>query len=155
MSIFTESPSMDEVVKALSKLDNLEQVYEVTGEFDIVALVSAPDLDGFRNTLTTEIMKIKGVKSTVSSIVLDEQASLKTGVVGRVSLPVTGHRAAGAEHGARRIEKQLPHGDQRLSGGAGEDGQATFPTGSISARQREHCSVDRHLHFGSGIHGLP
>ena len=72
VSIFTESPSMDEVVKALSKLDNLEQVYEVTGEFDIVALVSAPDLDGFRDTLTREIMKIKGVKSTMSSIVLDE-----------------------------------------------------------------------------------
>ena len=72
VSISTESPSMDEVVKALSKLDNLEQVYEVTGEFDIVALVSAPDLDGFRDTLTREIMKIKGVKSTTSSIVLDE-----------------------------------------------------------------------------------
>jgi DNA-binding Lrp family transcriptional regulator len=63
---------MDDVVKALSKLDNIEQVFEVTGEFDIVALVSAPDLEGFRDTLTTEIMKVKGVKSTVSSIVLDE-----------------------------------------------------------------------------------
>jgi DNA-binding Lrp family transcriptional regulator len=72
VNIFAESPCIDEVVNALSKLDNLEQVYEVTGEFDIVALVSAPDLDGFRDTLTTEIMKIKGVKSTVSSIVLDE-----------------------------------------------------------------------------------
>lgn len=72
MNIFAESPSIDKVVKALSKLDNLEQVYEVTGEFDIVALVSAPDLDGFRDTLTTDIMKIKGVKGTVSSIVLDE-----------------------------------------------------------------------------------
>ncbi|MDA4117322.1 MAG: Lrp/AsnC ligand binding domain-containing protein [Thaumarchaeota archaeon] len=76
VNIFAESPSIDEVVKALSKLDNLEQVYEVTGEFDIVAVVSAPDLDSFRDTLTKEIMKIKGVKSTVSSVVLDEHKIL-------------------------------------------------------------------------------
>ena len=70
VDIFVESPYMDEVVEALSKLDNLEELYEVTGEFDIVTLISASDIEQFRDVLTNKIMKIKGVRSTVSSIVL-------------------------------------------------------------------------------------
>lgn len=61
---------MDNVVMALTKLDNLEELYEVTGEFDIVTLVSASDIEEFRDILKNRIMKIKGVKSTVSSVVL-------------------------------------------------------------------------------------
>ena len=61
---------MDEVVAALKKLDTLEELYEVTGEYDIVTLVSAADIEEFRDVLKNRIMKIKGVKSTVSSIVL-------------------------------------------------------------------------------------
>jgi DNA-binding Lrp family transcriptional regulator len=61
---------MDDVVQALKKLDNLEELYEVTGEFDIVTLLSASDIEEFREVLKNRIMKIKGVKSTVSSVVL-------------------------------------------------------------------------------------
>ncbi len=61
---------MDNVVQELSKLENLEELYEVTGEFDIVTLVSAADIEEFRDILKNKIMKIQGVKSTVSSIVL-------------------------------------------------------------------------------------
>lgn len=61
---------MDDVVVALKKLDNLEELYEVTGEYDIVTLLSATDIEEFRDVLKNRIMKIKGVKSTVSSIVL-------------------------------------------------------------------------------------
>ncbi len=70
MDIFVESPLMDEVVAALKELPNLEEMYEVTGEFDIVSLVSADDIDEFRDVLKNRIMKIKGVKSTVTSVVL-------------------------------------------------------------------------------------
>ncbi|MDQ1280302.1 MAG: hypothetical protein QG670_1565 [Thermoproteota archaeon] len=70
MNIFVESPEMDSVVEALKKLHNLEELYEVTGEFDIVSLVSVSDIEEFRDVLKNKIMKIKGVKSTVSSIVL-------------------------------------------------------------------------------------
>ena len=61
---------MDDVVEALSKIDTVEELYEVTGEFDIVTLVSASDIESFRDVLKNRIMKIKGVKSTVTSIVL-------------------------------------------------------------------------------------
>ncbi len=71
VGIFVESHLFDEVASSLSKLKNVEELYEVTGEFDIVMLVSAEDIEQFRNTLKNEIMKIPGVKNTVSSIVLD------------------------------------------------------------------------------------
>jgi DNA-binding Lrp family transcriptional regulator len=61
---------MDDVVKTLSKLDCMEELYEVTGEFDIVTLVSAEDIEEFRDILKNKIMKTMGVKSTVSAIVL-------------------------------------------------------------------------------------
>jgi DNA-binding Lrp family transcriptional regulator len=70
VDIFVESPHMDEVVRELAQLPNMEELYEVTGEFDIVSLVSATDIEEFRDVLKNRIMKIKGVKSTVSSIVL-------------------------------------------------------------------------------------
>ena len=70
VNIFVESSEMDNVVTALYKLENLAELYEVTGEFDIVTLVSAADIEEFRDVLKNKIMKIKGVKSTVSSVVL-------------------------------------------------------------------------------------
>lgn len=70
VDIFVESPYMDEVVQELQKLPNMEELYEVTGEFDIVSLVSAADIEEFRDILKNKIMKIRGVKSTVTSVVL-------------------------------------------------------------------------------------
>lgn len=70
VDIFVESPNMDDVILELAQLPNMEELYEVTGEFDIVSLVSASDIEEFRDILKNRIMKIKGVKSTVSSIVL-------------------------------------------------------------------------------------
>lgn len=57
-------------MQALSKIDNVEELYEVTGEFDIITLVSSDDIEEFRDILKNKIMKIKGIKSTVSSIIL-------------------------------------------------------------------------------------
>ena len=70
VDIFVDSPAMDDVVQALERIPTIEELYEVTGEFDIVTLVSASDIEEFRDTLKNKILKIRGVKSTVSAIVL-------------------------------------------------------------------------------------
>jgi len=79
VDIFVESAEMDSVVAALSKLETLEELYEVTGEFDIVTLVSATDIEEFREILKNKILKIKGVKSTVSSVVLHTHKGPRSG----------------------------------------------------------------------------
>jgi DNA-binding Lrp family transcriptional regulator len=61
---------MDDVIEALSKIDNVEELYEVTGEFDIVTLVSASDIESLSDVLKNRIMKVNGIKSTVTSIIL-------------------------------------------------------------------------------------
>ncbi len=70
VNIFAESTQIDNVLAALSKLNNIEEVYEVAGEYDIVTLVCTSTLEEFRDILQKQIMKIKGVKSTISTIIL-------------------------------------------------------------------------------------
>lgn len=77
ISIYTESQSLESVILAISKLSNVEELYEVTGEYDIVTLVSATDIEEFRELLQNKIQKIKGVKSTVSSLVMRSHRSAR------------------------------------------------------------------------------
>ena len=70
VNIFADTSQLDQVIATLQKLENIEEVYEVAGEYDIVTLVSASTLEEFRDILQKQIMKIKGVKSTISTIVL-------------------------------------------------------------------------------------
>jgi len=79
VDIFVESPNMDQVVRSLYEIENVRELYEVTGEFDIVTLVSANDIEEFRDILKNKIMKIRGVKSTVSSIVLHTHKGPRNG----------------------------------------------------------------------------
>ena len=82
VNIFVESTQMSGVLAALSKLKNIEEVYEVAGEYDIVTLVSTSTLEEFRDILQRQIMKIKGVKSTITNIMLhqckESRCQLKT-----------------------------------------------------------------------------
>lgn len=70
INIFVESKEMDNVVDSLTKLPEIIDVYEVTGEFDLVALIEAEDIHHFRDLLKNKILTIKGIKSTVTSIIL-------------------------------------------------------------------------------------
>jgi DNA-binding Lrp family transcriptional regulator len=88
---------MDDVVEALSKLDKIVDLYEVTGEFDIVTVVSASDIEEFRDVLKNKIMKVPGVKSTVSSIVLNTHKHTVTNGEG-----LGDPRSLAASHGSRR-----------------------------------------------------
>ncbi len=78
VSIFVESSRLDDVLLALSRLDKVEDFYEVTGEFDIISVVLAPDVERFRDILKNGIMKIAGVKSTVTSIILNPHKPTKS-----------------------------------------------------------------------------
>jgi DNA-binding Lrp family transcriptional regulator len=68
--IFVDSSKLEDVASEINKLDEALDVYEVTGEFDIIAIVRADDVVTFRKLLKDKIMRIDGVKSTVTSMVL-------------------------------------------------------------------------------------
>ena len=71
VNIFVEPSEKDNVIASLSKLENLEEIYEVAGEYDIVSMVSTSCLEEFRDILQKKIMKIKGIKSTITTIILE------------------------------------------------------------------------------------
>jgi len=70
VNIFVDPSQKDQVLTALEELKNIEEIYEVTGEYDIVSLVSASCLEEFRDVLQKKIMKIVGIKSTITTIIL-------------------------------------------------------------------------------------
>ncbi len=103
VDIFVEQPEMDRVVAALSKLENVVDLYEVTGEFDVVTLIAVDNLEEFRKVLHDRIMKVKGVRSTVSSIVLKVQKGSRTKAAARLA---GGGRGRELEVGCRPCEKR-------------------------------------------------
>jgi len=71
VNIFVDPSKKEHVVTALSELNSIEEIYEVAGEYDIVTLVSASCLEEFRDVLQKKIMRIKGITSTITTIVLE------------------------------------------------------------------------------------
>ena len=72
LNLFVESKELENVTQALVKLPEVTDVYEVTGEYDIVCMLRVESILAFRNILKDKVLKISGVKSTVSSVVLYE-----------------------------------------------------------------------------------
>jgi DNA-binding Lrp family transcriptional regulator len=78
VNLFVDPTQKAQVIDSLSKLENIEDIYEVKGEFDIVSTVSATSLEEFRTILHNKILNIKGVKSTVITVVLKTHKRLKS-----------------------------------------------------------------------------
>jgi DNA-binding Lrp family transcriptional regulator len=76
VSIFVDPAKKEQVIDALEKVEGIDEIYDVKGEFDIVSIVSASNVEEFRNVLHQKIMKINGVKSTLVSVVLKSYKSL-------------------------------------------------------------------------------
>ena len=70
LNLFVESKELESVTGSLVKLFEVTDVYEVTGEYDIVCLLRTESILAFREVLKNKVLKIPGLKSTVSSIVL-------------------------------------------------------------------------------------
>ena len=70
LNLFVDSKELEMVINTLVKLPEVTDVYEVTGEYDIVCLLRTENILAFREILKNKVLKIPGVKSTVSAIVL-------------------------------------------------------------------------------------
>jgi DNA-binding Lrp family transcriptional regulator len=68
--MFIEPAEKENVLAALSNIEEIHEVYEVTGECDLVSIVSTPCIEDFRELLHKQILHIKGIKSTIIAVVL-------------------------------------------------------------------------------------
>ena len=68
--IFVEPGKLEDVGEALAKMPEVIDVYEVTGEYDIIATAKANDLHRLRSVFSERLMKMHGVKAVTTSVVL-------------------------------------------------------------------------------------
>jgi DNA-binding Lrp family transcriptional regulator len=66
--IRTDVDVVNDVAETLAALDGVTEVYSVTGDLDLVALVRVPDLDGVSAAVTDGIAKVPGILATETHI---------------------------------------------------------------------------------------
>jgi len=66
-----ELGSEESIINELKKIDLVKHVYPVYGVYDIVALVEGESMDKVKETITWNVRKLNGVKSTLTMIVME------------------------------------------------------------------------------------
>ncbi|MFQ5951571.1 MAG: Lrp/AsnC ligand binding domain-containing protein [Candidatus Geothermarchaeales archaeon] len=70
VGIVVEPRLLEEVCEMLSKVEEVVEVYEVTGEYDVFAEIEVASVEAFRALLKEDVLAMPGVKLTESSVVL-------------------------------------------------------------------------------------
>jgi DNA-binding Lrp family transcriptional regulator len=70
LHVFVEPGKIEDVGEALAKIPEVIDVYEVTGEYDIIVTAKANDLRKLRSLISERLMKKHGVKAVTTSVVL-------------------------------------------------------------------------------------
>jgi DNA-binding Lrp family transcriptional regulator len=70
LHIFVEPGKLEDAGEALAKMPEIIDVYEVTGEYDIITTAKANDLHRLRSLISERLMKMHGVKAVTTFVVL-------------------------------------------------------------------------------------
>jgi len=70
LHVFVEPGKIEDVGEVLAKMPEIIDVYEVTGEYDLIATAKANDLHRLRSLISERLMKMHGVKAVTASVVL-------------------------------------------------------------------------------------
>jgi DNA-binding Lrp family transcriptional regulator len=70
LDVNIKSQELERVAQALQKLPQVTDLYEVTGEYDLVALVETDSIVSFRNLLKNKILSIKGISGTNTLVII-------------------------------------------------------------------------------------
>jgi DNA-binding Lrp family transcriptional regulator len=70
LDVNVKSQELEKVAQALQKVPQVTDLYEVTGEYDLVALVETDSIVSFRNLLKDKILSIKGISGTNTLVII-------------------------------------------------------------------------------------
>ncbi len=70
ININVQSKKLGSVTEKLIDMKEVVDAYEVTGESDIVVLAETEDISEFRNFTKNKLLKIDGIRNSISSFVL-------------------------------------------------------------------------------------
>ncbi len=63
--------SEDQVLKEIRKVPNVKECHRVYGVYDMIAKVEADSMDKLKEIITWKIRRLDGVRSTLTSIVME------------------------------------------------------------------------------------
>jgi Lrp/AsnC family leucine-responsive transcriptional regulator len=66
----TDTGKIETISASLSELNFVEDIYLVTGNWDMILKVRFPDMTQMRNFLVKELRRIDGIKDTYTSMVI-------------------------------------------------------------------------------------
>lgn len=69
LNVVVQSQQLEKVTTALDKFTEVIDLFEVTGEYDLVAIIQTESISEFRK-LTHKILRIEGIKGTNSMIII-------------------------------------------------------------------------------------
>ncbi len=70
--INAEIGSEDEVLRALKKVEGVQEAYAVYGVYDVIAKVKAETMDKVKDIVTRTLRRLNKVRSTLTMIVIEE-----------------------------------------------------------------------------------
>ncbi|MGA2791650.1 MAG: Lrp/AsnC ligand binding domain-containing protein [Candidatus Bathyarchaeia archaeon] len=69
--INVELGSEEAMLKEVRKVPNVKECHRLYGIYDMIAKVEADSMDGLKEIITWKIRRLPGVRSTVSTIVIE------------------------------------------------------------------------------------
>ena len=62
-----------QIVNELEKITNVKEVYPVYGVYDVLMVIESDSMEALRETITSRVRKLDGIKSTLTMIIVKEQ----------------------------------------------------------------------------------
>ena len=70
LDVNVKSQELERVAQALERLPQVADLYEVTGEYDLVAVIETDSIMSFRNLLKDKVLSIKGISGTNTLVII-------------------------------------------------------------------------------------
>jgi len=68
LHVFVEPGKIEAVGEALARIPEAIDVYEVTGEYDLIATAKTNDLHRLRSLISERLMKMHGMRAVTTSV---------------------------------------------------------------------------------------
>ena len=62
-----------QIVNELEKIPNVKEVYPVYGVYDVMMVIESDSMEALRETITSRVRKLDGIKSTLTMIIVKDQ----------------------------------------------------------------------------------
>lgn len=76
LDVTVKSQGLEKVSEALKDLPEVSDLFEVTGEYDLVALIRTESITSFRNLLKDKILSMEGISGTNTLVIIHTHKQL-------------------------------------------------------------------------------